>query len=143
VLVRSRSGSDGAISCAANDRFCIVDTFSAHSCLGIYSSASGVSARHRREPKYQRKAAAMAAKHIELIVETYTGVDAKHLQERLHHGGIETMPMKVGLLLAGEVSSLRAAIPSLTGEEQDDITVPEYLKDAVKAIRIVKPRSLH
>ena len=86
--------------------------------------------------------AAMNEKYIELIVEADAGVDRERLQERLSHEGIEALPMKVGMLLAGKISALRSAIPSLTGEETDEIPIPENLNDAVKAIRIVKPRSL-
>jgi hypothetical protein len=84
----------------------------------------------------------MNEKYMELIIEADAGVDRERLQDRLSHEGIEALPMKVGMLLAGKISALRAAIPSLTGEETDEIPVPENLNDAVKAIRIVKPRSL-
>jgi hypothetical protein len=84
----------------------------------------------------------MDEKHIELIVETHIGVDNERLRERLSHNGIEASPMKIGMLLAGQVSALRAAIPSLTGDETDAVSVPENLRDAVKSIHVVKPRSL-
>jgi hypothetical protein len=82
------------------------------------------------------------AKHVELIAEVHGGVDVEHLRQRLHHEGVQTLPMKVGLLVSGRVAALRAIIPSLTGEEQAELQVPEHLKDAVRAIRLVKPRSL-
>jgi hypothetical protein len=84
----------------------------------------------------------MTEKHLELVVETHAGVNKERLQQRLRLEGVETLPMKVGVLLAGQVSALRAAIPSLTGQEADEIPVPDNLKDEVQAIRLVKPRSL-
>ena len=84
----------------------------------------------------------MTEKHLELILETLPGVDKERLQQRLRLQGIEALPMKVGVLLAGQVSALHGVIPSLTGQETDEIQVPDNLKHEVKAIHIAKPRSL-
>jgi len=80
---------------------------------------------------------------LELIAELHPGTDREALKERLVKAGVDAMPMKAGLLLAGEVSVLRAVIPGMSGDEQGPLEVPENLKDVVKAIHVVKPRSLY
>jgi hypothetical protein len=84
----------------------------------------------------------MADRHLELIVKTRSSADAERLRERLHSGGLESMARKVGLLLAGSISTLRTVIPHLTGEEIDEVAVPDEWKNEVQAIHVVKPRSL-
>ena len=84
----------------------------------------------------------MTEKHLELVLETHPGVDKEHLQQCLGQQGIEVFPMSVCVLLAGQVSALRAVIPSLTGQESGKIQVPDNLKAEIKAIHIAKPYSL-
>ena len=84
----------------------------------------------------------MSEKFIELIIEVRPGRGAERLLKRLRAKGLNPSPMKVGLLLAGTVSVLRKAIPSLTGDEVDGLAVPDDWGDEVQAIHVVKPRSL-
>jgi hypothetical protein len=85
----------------------------------------------------------MSTKRLELIVEAQAGIDSATLRKRLSHKGVETMAMKVGCLVAGETSALQIVIPSLTGDEQGGLEVPDHLKDIIKAIHVAKPRSLY
>ena len=84
----------------------------------------------------------MTEKHLELILETQPGVDKERLQKRLSQKGVETFTMSVGVLLAGQASALCTVISSLAGQESGEVQVPDNLKADVKAIHIVKPRSL-
>jgi hypothetical protein len=85
----------------------------------------------------------MASKHLEVILETLPAADIPALCERLQKRGLQAHPMKVGVLLSGEIEDIRPLLPALMGAEQSDLPVPDELKDAVRTIYLVKPRSLY
>jgi hypothetical protein len=84
----------------------------------------------------------MSSQHLELIAEAHADANVDELRQRLSHQGVQTLPMKVGFLLSGAPSALRAIVPELTGQEQGAVEVPQHLRDVVKAIYVVRPRSL-
>jgi hypothetical protein len=85
----------------------------------------------------------MTQEHVELILEELPGIDRERFHERLRARGFEPLPMKVGVLVAGTVGALRALVPTLSGTQTDEVSIPSDLQDAVRSIRVVKPKSLH
>ena len=83
----------------------------------------------------------MTANHLELILEILPGADRDKLQSDLRAQGFDPLPMKIGILLAGDLDALRKVVPTLSGV--DEVTVPDNLKHVVRAIHVVKPRRLH
>jgi len=84
----------------------------------------------------------MSDDYKELMVEPQKGVDLKQLQQRLGCGDDVTVQEgRKHLVLLGKVSDLRTAIPSLTGQESDEVAIPQTLRDVVKAISVVPPLS--
>jgi hypothetical protein len=81
--------------------------------------------------------------HLELVLEALPGADRKQLEGLLRGWGFDPMPMKVGFLLAAALEELHKLLPRITGAETGDLPVPESLKDSVRSIRIVRPRTLH
>jgi ribosomal 50S subunit-associated protein YjgA (DUF615 family) len=81
--------------------------------------------------------------YLELVLETLPGADRDLLHELLRAKGFDPLPMKVGLLLSGELEALGKLLPGLVGTETGELPIPEELKNAVRSIRIFKPRSLH
>ena len=85
----------------------------------------------------------MSGTHVELILETLPGADREQLRKRLLARGFESLPMKVGVLLAGDVSALEKLLPTIRGAAAGDLPVPDELRDLVRVIHVVTPRSLH
>ena len=85
----------------------------------------------------------MSSKRLELILEALPTGDRGQLTEYLRARGFEPLPMTVGVLLSDDLDRLRSLWPTLVGTEEDELEVPEGLKRFVRAVRIVKPRSLH
>jgi hypothetical protein len=85
----------------------------------------------------------MSGAHLELVLETLPRGDRNRLEGLLRGQGFDPMPMKVGFLLAAEVEELHKLLPGITGAETGDLPIPELLKDSVRSIRVVRPRSLH
>jgi|KBSMisStaDraftv2_1062788.scaffolds.fasta_scaffold154931_2 hypothetical protein len=78
---------------------------------------------------------------LELIAEIHAGADVGQLEKQLTHPGVQTLPMKVGVLLSGAPSALRGIVPTLGHEQQGAVAVPDHLKDVIKAIHVVGPKS--
>ena len=81
--------------------------------------------------------------HVELLLETSPGADRDQLQRLLRAIGLDPLPMKAGIVLSAEVEVLRKLLPGLSGTETGELPVPDELKNAVRSIRIFKPRSFH
>jgi hypothetical protein len=84
-----------------------------------------------------------AETRLELILEVGSDAERDSVIERLRQLGFDPLAMKVGVLLAGDIESLRRLIPTLTGAEIGLLPVPTDLAPAVRAIRVFGPRSLH
>jgi ribosomal 50S subunit-associated protein YjgA (DUF615 family) len=85
----------------------------------------------------------MSETHLELILETLPGIDREQLRKRLLARGFEALPMKVGVLLAGDVSALEKLLPTIRAAAAGELPVPDELRDLVRSIHVVTPRSLH
>jgi hypothetical protein len=83
----------------------------------------------------------MNSNYLEIILETAPGADPADLCDVLRKSGIEAHPMKVGVLVAGDIDDLRTVFPALTGADQSAVPVPDQLKGIVQAIYPVKPRT--
>ena len=46
-------------------------------------------------------------------------------------------------MLSADLDTMRNLQPSLTGTETGDLPVPDEMKDAIRSIKVLKPRSLH
>jgi hypothetical protein len=84
----------------------------------------------------------MNGPHLELILETHPGANRSELEESLRAKGLEPLPMKSGVLLAGPVDALRQAVPTLTAEQTGQVPVPAELSRHVRSIRVFGPRRL-
>jgi hypothetical protein len=84
-----------------------------------------------------------AKTRLELILEVGSDAEQDSVMERLRQLGFDPLAMKVGVLLAGDIGSLRRLIPTLTGAEIGVLPVPTDLAPAVRSIRVFGPRSLH
>jgi len=84
-----------------------------------------------------------AQRHLELILEVGSDPEREYVMARLRGLGFDPLLMKVGVLLAGDISSLRRLIPTLTGAEIERLPVPPDLAPAVRSIRVFGPRSVH
>jgi hypothetical protein len=84
-----------------------------------------------------------AQRHLELILEVGSDPEREYVMARLRQLGFDPLLMKVGVLLAGDISSLRRLIPTLTGAEIECLPVPPDLAPAVRSIRVFGPRSVH
>jgi hypothetical protein len=83
-----------------------------------------------------------AERHLELILEVGSDAERDSIMVRLGQLGFEPLAMKVGVLLAGNIDSLRRLIPTLTGAETGSLPVPTDLRPAVRSIRVFGPRSV-
>jgi hypothetical protein len=81
--------------------------------------------------------------HLELILKVGSDAERDSVMERLRQLGFDPLAMKVGVLLAGDVESLRRLIPTLTGAEIGSLPVPTDLAPAVRSIHVFGPRSVH
>jgi hypothetical protein len=84
-----------------------------------------------------------AQRHLELILEVGSDAERDNVMARLRKLGFDPLVMKVGVLLAGDISSLRRLIPTLTGAEIESLPVPPDLGPAVRSIRVFGPRSVY
>jgi len=84
-----------------------------------------------------------AERRLELILEVGSDAERDSVMERLRQLGFDPLAMKVGVLLAGDIESLRRLIPTLTGAEIGSLPVPTDLSPAVRSIHVFGPRSLH
>lgn len=84
-----------------------------------------------------------AQRHLELILEVGSDPERDNVLARLRKLGFDPLAMKAGVLLAGDISSLRRLIPTLTGAEIESLPVPPDLEPAVRSIRVFGPRSVH
>jgi hypothetical protein len=80
---------------------------------------------------------------MELILEALPHADRAQLTESLRARGFDPLPMAVGVLLSDDLERFRSLWPTLVGTEQGELEVPDALKHAVRAVRVVKPRSFH
>jgi len=85
----------------------------------------------------------MEPKHLELILEVFADADRNRLAAALRARGLDPLPMKVGFMLSADLDTMRNLQPSLTGTETGDLPVPDEMKDAIRSIKVLKPRSLH
>lgn len=81
--------------------------------------------------------------HRELILDSLPGADLADLRVRLASAGVESMPMKVGCLVAGNDRDLCNLFPDLSERTEGELAVPSVLRDLVAAVRIVGPRRLY
>jgi hypothetical protein len=82
-------------------------------------------------------------RRLELILEVSSDAERDSVMERLRQLGFDPLAMKVGVLLAGDIESLRRLIPTLTGAEIGSLPVPTNLSPAVRSIHVFGPRSVH
>ena len=80
---------------------------------------------------------------MELIFETRPNADRAQVTEYLRGRGFDPLPMIAGVLLSDDLARLRSLWPTLVGTEQGELDVPDALKHAVRAVRVMKPRSFH
>jgi len=85
----------------------------------------------------------MTSNYLEIVLETSPGANSADLCDVLRKRGLEAHPMKVGVLVAGDIEHLRTVFPALTGADQLDVPVPDELKSTVQGIYPVKPRTPH
>lgn len=83
-----------------------------------------------------------AQRHLELILEVGSDSERDSVMARLWQLGFDPLVMKVGVLLAGDISALRRLIPTLTGAESGSLPVPPDLAPAVRSIQVFGPRSV-
>jgi hypothetical protein len=83
-----------------------------------------------------------AETRLELILEARSDAERDSVIEHLRQLGFDPLAIKVGVLLAGDIESLRRLIPTLTGAEIGSLPVPTDLAPAVRSIRVFGPRSL-
>ena len=81
--------------------------------------------------------------YVELLIESLPDADRAQTEQLLRQLGFDPVPMKVGFLLAGEVTALKRLFPTLTGSETNVIATPETLRTYVQSVRLFKPRSLY
>jgi len=80
---------------------------------------------------------------LELILKVDSDAERDIVMERLRQLGFDPLAMKVGVLLGGDIASLRRLIPTLTGTAIGSLPVPTDLAPAVRSIHVFGPRSLH
>ena len=78
---------------------------------------------------------------MEIILETHPGADTTELRRRLERLGLESTLMRKGLLVAGDIDRIKEVIPGLADGGSSEVVVPDALKDTVRAIYTIKPRS--
>jgi len=84
-----------------------------------------------------------AERRLELILKVGSDAERDSVMERLRQLGFDPLAMKVGVLLAGDIESLRRIIPTLHGAEIGSLPVPTDLSPAVQSIHVFGPRSPH
>lgn len=84
-----------------------------------------------------------AERRLELVLEVGSDAERESVLVRLRQLGFDPLTMKVGILLAEDIQSLRRLLPTLTGAEIGSLPVPPDLAPAVRSIRVFGPRSVH
>ena len=92
---------------------------------------------------FPRHSMSNSESRLELILKVDSDAERDIVMERLRQLGFDPLAMKVGVLLGGDIASLRRLIPTLTGTAIGSLPVPTDLAPAVRSIHVFGPRSLH